>query len=420
MGILFLIFFGLILLGTVFPAALGLALYQNSMFAGDASLGFIARHMVTSMDNFTILAVPIFMLAGEVMGQAGISKRLFDLSNSLVGRFRGGLPMATIVTLLLFGSVSGSGPATLAAVGSIMIPLLVKQGYDMKFVAGITAAGAGVGIILPPSIPMVMFAISANQSIGDMFLAGIIPGILTGVALMVYAYIYCLRNPIPEVSEELKPQPLIKTLKSGIWALLTPFIILGGIYGGIFTPTEAAAVSLVYAILVGVFIYKEIKFKDLPRYIYNAAALNAPILIIVALSSVFGRILTFEGIPAMVADLMLGITENPWILLILINILLLTVGTFIDTLSKVIIMTPILLPMTMAVGIDPVHFGTIMIVNFAIGLVTPPTGISLFVASAITKVPFLSLSRAVLKPLMAMLIVLLLVTFIPALSLILL
>jgi len=420
MGILFLIFFGLILLGTVFPAALGLALYQNSMFAGDASLGFIARHMVTSMDNFTILAIPIFMLAGEVMGQAGISKRLFDLSNSLVGRFRGGLPMATIVTLVLFGAVSGSGPATLAAVGSIMIPLLVKQGYDKKFAVGITTAGAGVGIIIPPSIPMVMYAIAANQSIGDMFAAGVIPGLLVGASLMIYAYFYCLKNPINIIDEELKPQPLRKTLKEGIWAILTPFIILGGIYGGIFTPTEAAAVSLVYAILIGIFIYKEITIKDLPKYVYNAAALNAPILIIVALSSVFGRILTFEGIPAMVADLMLGITENPWILLILINLLLLTVGTFIDTLSKVIIMTPILLPMIVAVGIDPVHFGVIMIVNFSIGLITPPTGISLFVAAAMTKIPFLELSKSIIKPMFAMLIVLLLVTFIPALSLILL
>lgn len=420
MAMLFIVFFGLILLGTVFPAAMGLALFQNSVLGGDASLGFIGRQMVTSMDNFTILAIPIFMLAGEVMGQAGISKRMFDFSNSLVGRFTGGLPMATIITLLLFGAVSGSGPATLAAVGSIMIPLLVKQGYDIKFATGITTAGAGVGIIIPPSIPMVMYAIAANQSIGEMFLAGIIPGLLTGGALMVYAYFYCRKNPITEISEDLKPQPLWKTFKEGIWALLSPVIILGGIYGGIFTPTEAAAVSLVYSILVGLFIYKEIKISDLPRYVYNAAALNAPILVIVSLSSVFGRILTFEGIPQAVAYFMLGITENPWMLLILINLLLLTVGTFIDTLSKVIIMTPILLPVALAVGINPVHFGVMMIVNFAIGLITPPTGISLFVASAITKIPFLELSKAIVPSLIAMLVVLALVTFIPALSLMLL
>jgi len=419
MGILFLIFFGLIVLGTVFPAALGLALFQNSIFSGDASLGFIARTMVTSMDNFTILAVPIFMLAGEIMGKAGISKRMFNVSNSLVGRFRGGLPMAVVVTMLLFGSVSGSGPATLAAVGSIMIPLLVEQGYDKKFVTGITAVSAGVGIILPPSIPLVIYAIAANTSIGDMFMAGIIPGILVGVAVMVYSYIYCLRNPIGEVSEDLKPQPFWKSFKEGFWALLSPLIILGGIYGGIFTPTEAAAVSLVYAIIVGKFIYKEISLRDIPQMVYNAAALNAPILVIISLSSVFGRILTFEGVPALVADALLGFSTNPIVILILINIFMLTIGTFIDTISKVIILTPILLPIALSIGIDPVHFGIIMIVNFAIGLVTPPTGISLFVASAITDIPFMRVSKAVVGPLVAMLVVLILVSAFSFFSLIL-
>ncbi|MCL1994579.1 MAG: TRAP transporter large permease, partial [Defluviitaleaceae bacterium] len=254
-------------------------------------------------------------------------------------------------------------------------------------------------------------------SIGDVFMAGIIPGILTGVAVMIYAYIYCRRNPIPEVPEELKPLPILKSLRGGFWALLSPFIILGGIYGGIFTPTEAASVSFIYAVIVGKFIYKELSFKDMPKYIYNAAAITAPLLIIISLSSVFGRILTFEGIPALVANAMLGLSTNPIILLILVNILMLTIGTFIDTLSKVIILTPILLPIAVTVGVDPVHFGMIMIVNFAIGLVTPPTGISLFVASAITKTPFLTIARASLGPLAALLIVLILIMFVPALSL---
>jgi len=416
MVLLLIVFFGLLFIGVPIPATLGLALFQNTVTGGDVSLVFIARTMVGSMNSFPILAVPMFILAGEIMGRGGISKRLFDFSNSLVGGITGGVPMATVLTCMLFGSISGSGPATFAAVGTLMIPMMVKQGYDLKFVTGITAAAGSFGVILPPSIPMVMYAVSANVSIGSMFMAGIIPGIIFGVFLMGYAYIYCKFNTIPPVPPELAPMPVLKSFKEGFFALLAPVIILGGIYSGVFTATEAAAVAVVYGILISRFIYKSIVLKDLPKYIYNAAATNGPILLIVALATVFGRVLTFEGIPRQIADGIMGISTNPIIILLIINLVLLIIGLFMEPLSSIIILTPILLPIALSIGVDPIHFGIIMIANLAISLVTPPLGISLFVAASITKLPILALSRAAIGPIIALLIALLIIVFVPELS----
>ena len=416
MVILMVVFFGLMILGVPIPASLGFALYQDAIWGGGASLGFIGRTMIRSMDSFPLLAVPMFILAGEIMGRGGISKKMFDLANSMIGRMDGGLPVAAVLTSFLFGAISGSGVATFAAVGALMIPLLVKQGYDVKFVTGLTATAGGLGVILPPSLPMVMFAVAANESIGDMFIAGIVPGVIAGIALMAYAYIYCKRNKIPPLPDEMKPLPLRKTFRDGFLALLTPAIILGGIYSGFFTATEAAAVSVVYAIIISKFFYKSIRLRDLPKYLLNAAALTGPMLIIISLATVFGRTLTFAGVPGMLSQAILSISENRIVILILVNIVLLIIGLFMDTISAIVILTPLVLPIAQSIGMDPVHLGVIMIVNKAIGLVTPPVGLNLFVASAMTKIPITQISKAAVGPIVALLIALLLITAVPALS----
>ena len=416
MGLVFVIFFALLILGVPIPGALGLALYQDAIWGGGMSLDFIGRTMIRSMDSFPILAVPMFILAGEIMGKGGISKALFDFANSIVGRITAGTPMATILTCMLFGAISGSGSATFAAVGSLMIPLMVAQGYNSKFVTGVTAASGGLGSIIPPSLPMVMFAISANLSIGDMFMSGIVPGIIVGASLMLYSFIYCKRNKIPPPPPEMAPMSIWQATRKGFFALLTPVIILGGIYSGIFTATEAAAVSVVYGILVSRFIYKTIRLRDLHKYVFNAAKTMGPMVIIVSLATTFGTALTFAGVPAQIANTLLGISENPIMILVLINIILLVAGMFMDSLSAIVILTPLLLPVSMGIGLDPIHLGVIMVVNLSIGLVTPPVGISLYVAAAITKLPILQLSRAAVGPIIALLLALVLIAAVPTLS----
>jgi C4-dicarboxylate transporter DctM subunit len=417
--ILFLVFFGLLFLGVPIPGAIGISLFQNSVFTEGASLDFVTRAIVKSMDSFPILAIPMFILAGEIMGKGGISKRLFDFANACLGKVTGGVPMATVLTCMLFGAISGSGSATFAAVGTLMIPLMAKQGYQKPFVTALTASSGGLGTLIPPSIPMVMYAISANQSIGDMFLAGVFPGILAGVCLMVYTYIFCKRHPIPAGLAEMETLSIWESVKSGFWALLTPIIILGGIYGGIFTATEAAAVAVVYGILVSRFIYRTITFKELPNLLVRAANSNSPILIIVALATVFGRVLTIQNIPQQVADGLLAFSSSPVVILILINLLLIAVGMLMEALASIIIVTPILLPIATAIGIDPVHFGVIMVANLVIGFVTPPVGTNLFVASGLTGMPIMDVAKAAIGPIIALLIALIIIVACPPLSLIL-
>lgn len=260
-GILFLVFFCLLAIGVPVLGSIGLGVIANGLAGGAVSLAYIGRNMVQALDSFTILAVPLFILAGEIMGQGGISKKLFNFANACLGRFTGGVPMATVLTCMLFGAISGSGQATFAAVGSIMIPAMEEQGYDKNFVTGVTASSGGLGVLIPPSLPMVMFAITVGSvSIGSMLTAGIIPGVLCGIALMVYCYIYCKRHPV-KIDHTEKTMGIFESLKDGFWALLTPVVILGGIYSGLFTATEAAAVACVYALIVSLFIYRTVTFK---------------------------------------------------------------------------------------------------------------------------------------------------------------
>ena len=415
-GLLFLVFFCLLAIGVPVLGSIGLGVIANSLMGGAVSLAYIGRNMVQALDSFTVLAVPLFILAGEIMGQGGISKKLFNFANACMGKFTGGVPMATVLTCMLFGAISGSGQATFAAVGSIMIPAMEEQGYDKTFVTGVTAASGGLGVLIPPSLPMVMFAITVGTvSIDSMLTAGIIPGILCGVTLMIYCYIYCKRHPM-KIQHQQKTMGIFESIKDGFWALMTPVVILGGIYSGLFTATEAAAVACVYALIVSLFIYQTVSFKQLPGILLRAAGLNAPILIIVAAATVLGRALAIQNVPEALAAAILSITSYKWMIMLLLNILLLVVGMLMETLSAITILAPILMPVAMGVGVNPIHFGVIMVANLAIGFITPPVGTNLYTAASITHIPVKNLCKAIVGPVAALLIAQLFLILVPQLS----
>ncbi|KAA9019523.1 TRAP transporter large permease [Niallia endozanthoxylica] len=403
----------LLLLSVPIGIAIGLATLVTIFYSGSMPLEFLAKELVTSVDSFPLMAVPFFILAGEIMGKGGISQRLFGVAGALVGNKTGGFAIATIITCMFFAAISGSGPATVAAIGGVMIPAMVQQGYDRRFATATVAAAGSIGIIIPPSIPMVMFGVTASVSIGDLFISGIIPGILVGVAMMIWAWYYSKKMGYKGLDEKTSLKNIGKAIWDAKWALLIPIIILGGIYGGIFTPTEAAVIAVVYGLFVAVVIYRELPLKELPKVIYDSALTTSTVLIIVGAANAFGRLLTLEQIPNKIANGLINISDNPIVIILLITALLLVVGMFMDPLAAIIILTPILLPIVVQVGYDPVHFGVLMIINLAIGYFTPPVGVNLFVGSSISGVSMGPLSKAVLPYIGTMLIVLLLVTFLP-------
>lgn len=383
------------------------------------SMNLVTQVLITANDSFPLMAIPFFIYAGDIMGKGGISQRLFNVANTFVGHYRGGFAIAAIITSMFFAAISGSGPATVAAIGSIMIPEMVKRGYHKDFSTAVVAAAGTIGIIIPPSIPMVIFGVSANVSIGDMFLAGIIPGILMGVALMIWAYIYARKHNFSR-TEKHSWNVRFSAIKKGSLALLMPVIILGGIYGGIFTPTEAAVVAVIYGFILAKFVYKSLSWKEFFVVTKNSAIQTGTIMIIVAAASIFGRILTLEQVPNTLGNIITTISENPVIFLIVVNLLLLVVGTFMETIAAVTILTPILFPIAMSMGIDPIHFGIIMIVNLSLGFITPPLGINLFVASSISNLKIEQIVKKIIPGFLALIIVLILVTYIPEIALILL
>ena len=387
-----------------------------------ASGQFVIRSMLGGIDSFPLLAVPMFVLSGIIMARGGISKKLFDVFSYFLGNLTAGLPCAVIVTCLFYGAISGSGPATVAAVGSMTIPILIELGYDKDFSAAIVAVAGGLGVIIPPSIPFIMFGSASGESVCDLFIAGIIPGLLIGGLLMVYAVYYCKKNgedkeKIRKVVGELHEKGLLKVLKESFWALLSPVIILGCIYSGIASPTEAAVISVFYALIVSLFIYKTMTFKDIWPALVEGVRTYAPIMFILAASIAFSRVLTLMQIPQMVSTWILTHFTNKIVLLLVINVFLLIVGMVMDTTPAILILTPILLPIVTAVGMNPIHFGIMMVVNLAIGFVTPPIGVNLFVASSLTDIPIMRISKHAMPMIGYFLVALLLITFIPAISL---
>ncbi|OLO42471.1 C4-dicarboxylate ABC transporter permease [Alkalihalophilus pseudofirmus] len=419
-GVLFGSFALFLLLSVPIGIALGLATLVTIVYTGSLPVEFLAQGLVTSVDSFPLMAVPFFILAGEIMGKGGISDRLFRVANTIVGSKTGGFAIATIITCMFFAAISGSAPATVAAIGGIMIPAMVRQGYDKRFSTAVVAAAGSLGVIIPPSIPMVIYGVVGGVSIGSLFIAGIIPGLFVGLSLIVYAYYYSRKKGYRGTEEKFSFSTFLKASWEAKWALLVPFIILGGIYGGIFTPTEAAVIAVVYGLVAGMILYRELKVKDMPKVFIDAALTTATVLIIVGSATAFGRLLTVQQIPNQVAEAMLNISENPTVLILLITFLLLIVGCFMDTLAAIIILTPILLPIAINIGYDPIHFGILMIVNLAIGFITPPLGVNLFVGSGISGLSIEAISKAIVPFFLVMLFALLLIIFIPQLSLMLL
>ncbi|MFC5589453.1 TRAP transporter large permease [Sporosarcina soli] len=417
-ALLFITLFVCLLIGVPIAISLGVSSLVAIYFGSTLPLSIITQKAFTSLDSFPLLAIPFFMLAGILMGKGGVSKRLLDLATTLVGWMTGGLAMVTIVACMFFAAISGSGPATVAAIGGFMIPAMVARKYDGGFAAAISASAGSIGVIIPPSIPFVLYGVIGGVSVGNMFLAGIIPGILIGIGLMITAYFIAnKRGYKPSETEVFKFMDVLKATNDAKWALLIPVIILGGIYGGIFSPTEAAVVAVVYAFIVGKFVYKELTWEDSFKSFREAVVINATTMIIIGLSVSFAYFMTLEQVPNQIAAFLTDFSSNPFVILLAINLLLLIVGMFIDTISALVILTPILLPVVMAVGVDPVHFGVILVANLAIGFITPPLGVNLFVASSVGNVRFEKIVVSVLPFLLSMIICLLVITYIPALSL---
>jgi len=397
--------------------SIGLASVLTILVASPISIESFTQTMIQSLNSFPLMAVPLFTFAGDIMGRGGISRRLLNVSSVFFGRMTGGLGVISIVTCLFFAAISGTGSATVAAIGLIMIPAMVAKNYDKPFAASLVATAGTVGVLIPPSIPMIIYAVAAGVSVTGMFTAGIGPGLLVGMALIIYVLYYANKNGYQGDERRYTLKETLLIFVNAIPALLIPVIILGGIYGGVFTPTEAAGIACFYGIIVSVFVYKEVKISELPFIAFRACLLCAPVIIIIGISSGFGLILTITQVPTTIADFILSIASNKIVILILINILLLFVGTFMETNAAIIILTPILLPIVTALGVNPIHFGLIMILNLAIGFITPPLGANLFMAAQISNTKFDHLIKAIVPWIIVMIIVLLLVTFIPSISL---
>lgn len=434
--ILFAMFFLLIFLG--FPIAISLGVSSVLvlfMVNGVMGLELVADIMYTSIAKFTLLAIPFFILAGVIMEHSGISRKLIDLADKLVGHHKSGIVFITALVAIFFAAISGSGPATVAAIGGILIPALVKNGYSKESAAGLIASSGSIGIIIPPSIAFIVFAVVAGDqipvSIARLFIAGVVPGILIGLGLVAAAIYVRWRSDRKELAKaqhegqaEVKREKkerasfseIGKSFIDAVWGLLVPVIILGGIYGGYFTPTEAAVVAVFYGLFVGIVIYRTLNIRKLYTIFIEAAVQTAIVMLVVSTASIFAHIITTERYARDISDLLLNISDNVVIILLFINVILLIAGAFIDAISAFYIFVPILLPVIIHLDVDPTVFGVFMTVNLAIGLFTPPVGLNLYVASGISGSSLLDLSKAIIPFLVASLIVLLLITYIPAIS----
>lgn len=406
--------FLLMMIGSPIAVALGVATMVTMTATTNISLTTMSTACLSGLDSFPLMAIPFFMLAGNLMKSGGISRRILDFADAVVGWVTGSVGMVTVVASMFFAALSGSSPATVTAIGGITIPEMKEEGYDPAYATAITAAAGTIGVIIPPSIPFVIYGVAAQCSISDLFLAGIIPGILIGVVLMIVNYVTAKKHGFGH-TKKFHAGHLLRTLGDSIWALLVPVIILGGIYGGIFTPTESAVAAILYSIFVGVFIYHELDLKSILEAFKETALINGQTTFLVGISMAFARFLTMSQVPGTLAKGILGIS-NPIAILLVINLFLLVVGCFIDNISSTVILTPILLPIVAGIGMSPIQFGIVMTVNLAIGFITPPYGCNLFFASAISNVSVVDIAKKILPMIGVMLIVLMALTFIPALS----
>lgn len=396
--------------------ALGLATAITMYFSSPVPLTMIAQTAFAGIDSFPLLAIPFFMLAGSLMGYGGISKRLVGFAESLVGFMIGGLAMVTITACMFFAAISGSGPATVSAIGSFMIPAMKEKRYGGPFAAALSAAAGSIGVIIPPSIPFVIYGVVSGASVGEMFLSGVMPGLVIGTSLMAYSYFVAKKRGYPCSNKPRDLKNLWLSFKDAVWALLVPVIILGGIYGGIFTPTEAAVVGVVYAMIIGKFVYRELDFKMLREAYKDTVVVNGATTFMLGLSMAFATYLTMEEIPVRVGAWIVGVSSSKYVVLLMVNVMFLAVGCFIDNISSMIILTPIFLPVMVKLGVEPVHFGLFMTVALAIGFITPPYGANLFVASAVSGERIDGISKEIFPLVAVMIACLMLFTYFPVFS----
>ena len=417
-AMLFGIFFVLVMLSVPIGVSLGLATSITIICFSDISPVLVAQKAFTGLDTFTLLAIPFFMLAGNLMAYGGIARRIVNLADAAVGKFTGGLGMATVIGCMFFAAISGSGPATVVAMGSIMIPEMVKRGYDKGFATGLTATAGTIGVIIPPSIPFVIYGVASGTSVGDLFKAGFIPGFLIGIALIIVCYMMSRKRGYHGAARE-DDRGFMKIFLDSLPAIMAPVIILGGIYSGMFTPTEAAVVGSVYALLVGKFVYHELDWKTILDAYKSTADTNGMTGLALGFSMAFAAYLTMEQIPNKIATYLLSTISADWLLIVMMLIVLLIFGLFVDNISSCLILTPVFLPVATGLGMDPVQFGIMMTVALAIGFVTPPYGVNLFVASAVAKMKIEEIAKSAIPFILAMLVCLLLIAFIPDISMLL-
>jgi len=403
-----------IIIGALLPGWTGLSAVTDAIY--------VLRTMVTGVDSTTILAIPLFMFAGTIMAQGQISKKLFDVFAYFLGNIPAGMPCAAVVTCLFYGAISGSGPATAVAVGAMTIPILVNLGYDKDFCAALISVSGGLGLLIPPSIAFINYALVTGTSVTSLFAAGVLPGLLMGFLLMLYAFFYCKkhgedRDKIHANTRQLRSKGLLTLFKESVWAILSPVIILGGIYSGLFTPTEAACVSVIYSLIISLFVYKTIKWSDLIPLVNESVRTVAPLCLLIATATSFSRILTLAQAPQVLAAAVSGAISSRVVFLLALVAIMLVLGMFIDGSPCILILSPLFMPIAEAYGVDPIHLGVIMVTTVTIGLSTPPFGLNLFAASAMTDIPVLTLGKKSLTCIAMAIVALLMITFVPGFSL---
>jgi C4-dicarboxylate transporter, DctM subunit len=412
--VIFLTLIVLIAINTPIAFAIGLAALAAVFFSGDLPLGVIPQRIFVGLDNFPLLAAPLFIVAGEIMNSGAMSDRLVKFANALLGHVRGSLAMVTVVTSMFFAGVSGSATADTAAVGSILIPAMIRRGYKGNFATALQACAGSIGPIIPPSVVMVIYGWVAGVSVGALFLGGVIPGFLIGAALMVTSYLHARGGG--EAYLGGKRAPVSETMRTGLAAvpaLGMPVIILGGIIAGVFTPTEAAAIAVFYALLVELIIYRDIPIRGVPALFINSAIRSTVVMLVVGMAALLGWMITFSGLPDRVGDFLVSVSPNKYVLLFMLNILFLVIGTFMEAYAAIILLVPLLLPAVHQFGIDPIHFGVIVTVNLCIGMVTPPLGVTLFVGCSISGERIANVLKPLAPMLLGMIAVLFLITYVP-------
>jgi len=415
-AVLFILFIFLLIIGSPVAVALGASTFATLVMFTPISPMEISSMMFDKIESYSLMAIPMFILAGNLLSKGSSAQRIIEFAKSIVGHLPGGLPMAAIFASIIFAAVSGSSPATVVAIGSIMFGAIEQAGYPKRYAIGTVATAGSLGILIPPSIVMIVYGVTAEQSIGKLFMAGVVPGIMIGIMMMIVTYVGARRLGFKRTA----PEPFsvrMKKMMDAMWALMTIFIVIGGIYGGIFTPTEAAAVAAVWAFFVSMFIYKDIAWKDIYKIFLESAKTSAMIMFIIANAMLFAHFLTLENVPQMITQALTDAHVGPLMFLLLVNILLFFAGDFMEPSAIIMIMVPLLLPVAMALGIDPIHFGIIVTVNMELGMITPPVGLNLFVTSGITGVSLKDVIVYSLPWSMTILVGLLLVTYIPQISL---